>query len=73
MVSASDGMNVNLSTRQERLAEGLSLASPHPSPASRMLVEDMCGWAPRWTEIHSRSYGLKEAQARARVDQQGLG
>jgi hypothetical protein len=38
-----------------------------------MLAEDMCGWAPRWTEIHSHSYGLKEAQAQARVDQQGLG
>jgi len=69
--------------------------SPHPSPASRMLAEDMCGWAPRWTDkiawselarkprrgeaqgcveqCHSRSYGLKEAQAQARVDQPGPG
>ncbi len=29
------------------------------------------GWAPRWSEKHSRSYGSSEAQAQARTGPRG--
>jgi hypothetical protein len=38
-----------------------------------MMAEDRWGWAPGWTEIRNCSYGLKEAQAEARLDQSGPG
>ncbi len=27
-----------------------------------MMAKDRCDWTPGWTEDHSRSYGLREAQ-----------
>jgi len=47
--------------------------NPDISPASRMMAQDRCVWAPGWTERHSRSYGLKEAQAQACLDKPGPG
>jgi len=35
------------------------------------IAEDRCGWTPGWTEIHSHSYGLKEAQVQACMDKPG--
>jgi len=38
-----------------------------------MMAEDRCVWGPGWTETRSCSYGLKEAQAQACLDQPGPG
>jgi len=43
-------------------------ANPHISPVSWMMALDRCGWAPGWTEDHSRSYGLKEAQVQSYME-----
>ena len=48
-------------------------ASPHRSPASRMLAEFAATRAPVWSESGSRSYHLSEAQVRAREYQPGPG
>ncbi len=32
-----------------------------------------CDWAPGWTEDHSRSYGLMEAQVQSYMDKPGPG
>ena len=47
--------------------------SLHFAPVSRMMAEVRCGWAPGWTEIRSRSYGLKEAQVQMQLNQPGPG
>ena len=39
---------------------------------SRMMAKDRHGWAQGWTEIHSLSYGLKEAQVQAQLDKSEL-
>jgi hypothetical protein len=39
--------------------------NPQMAPEFRILATDWCGWTPGWTEIHSFSYGLKEAQVQA--------
>ena len=41
------------------------LPSPEISPVSRELARFAAFLAPLWTESRSRSYGLKEEQARA--------
>lgn len=38
-----------------------------------MMALDRCAWTPGWTEDHSRSYGLKEAQAQSHMDKPGPG
>jgi len=30
-----------------------------------MMAKGSDGWTPRWSEMHSRSYGLSEAQVQA--------
>ncbi len=30
-----------------------------------MMAKGSGGWTPRWSEMHSRSYGLSEAQVQA--------
>jgi len=37
------------------------------------IAEDRCDWTPGWTEGHSRSYGLREAQVQSYMDKPGLG
>jgi len=34
---------------------------------------DRCGWTPGWTESHSRSYGLREAQVQVYLDKSAPG
>ena len=36
-----------------------------------MMAKNRGPWAPGWTESHSRSYGLKEAQAQGLLDEPG--
>ena len=50
---------------ENRASIATTQASPHIAPVPRKLVPDRCGWAPGWTEDHSRSYGVREAQAQA--------
>ncbi len=38
-----------------------------------MMAEDRGVWAPGWSANHSRGYGERKAQARARMDQPGPG
>jgi len=38
------------------------------APISRKLAPDRWGWAPSWSEAHSLSYGLNEAQVQAQLD-----
>ena len=38
-----------------------------------MMAEDRGVWAPGWSANHSRGYGARKAQARARIDQPGPG
>ena len=35
------------------------------------IAEDRCDWTPGWTEDHSRSYGLREAQVESYMDKTG--
>jgi len=37
-----------------------------------MMAKNRGSWAPGWTESHSGSYGLKEAQVQGRLDEPGL-
>ncbi len=43
--------------------------SPHFSPGSRELAKDLCSQAQFWSEKHSHSYGLSEAQACGHEDE----
>ena len=45
--------------------------NPHIAQVSRMMAPDRCDWMPGWTEDHSRSYGLKEAQVQSYMDKPG--
>ena len=47
--------------------------NPHIAPVSRMLAQGRCDWTPGWTETHSGSYGLREAQVQACLNQPGPG
>jgi len=38
-----------------------------------MMAKNRRGWAPVWSAIHSHSYGLREDQAQAWLDQPGPG
>ena len=38
-----------------------------------MMAQARVGWAPGWSSMHSRSYGLSEAQVQASLDQPGPG
>ena len=48
-------------------------ASLHIAPVSRAMTQDRCGCTPGWTESHSHSYGLKEAQVQAYLDKSAPG
>ena len=43
-------------------------SSSYTVPASRMLAQGRCGWTQGWTEAHSQSYGLREAQVQAQLN-----
>jgi len=45
----------------------------HIAPMSWMMALARCDWTPGWTEAHSNSYGLKEAQVQAWLDKPGPG
>jgi len=42
--------------------------SPHIAPVSRMMARARYDWTPGWTDSHSYSYGLKEAQVQSYLD-----
>jgi hypothetical protein len=48
-------------------------ASLHIAPVSRAMMQDRCDWTPGWTESHSLSYGLREAQVQAHLDKSAPG
>ena len=49
------------------------ILAPISGQNSRTWCQDRCVWTPGWTEIHSGSYGLKEAQVQACMDKPGSG
>jgi hypothetical protein len=38
-----------------------------------MMATDVRDWTPGWTDTHSQSYGLREAQVQVRLDKPGPG
>ena len=47
--------------------------SLHVAPVSGMIAPDRCGWAPLWSERHSRRYDLSEQPVQACLDKRGPG
>ena len=56
------GVNHHMAPVSRKLAPDCRDAGARAMPGA--IAEVRCGWTPGWTEIHSLSYGLKEAQVK---------